>query len=587
MDNLELFKRIIENFKSMTLKEALKKEHIGTKLFNSLVTMFPKEAEEYYGIRNKKRRAPRPFALKNFSEDQIKAIISSYKEGKTLQEIATELNTSPLVIKRNLIRYNVPLRSKEDINKIQSNKKCLVKNDMEWEKIYKDYLKERAIYKICNKYRVDLKTIIKNFKRLGLFIPKLTSNIKYETKFGTRYLYSSDWSDLFSYYETHGIKEVEEFFGINRKRIYNIFKKLGYPRRTCGEERELIKYKNGEDSFKRLLETLQEYTVLEGFKGYVKEGKYLKYTFKHNKCGRTFKRTLHDPLNIRCVHCYPKSKGENFISNLLSGIEVIQGDRSLIAPQELDFHLPLKKVAIEYNGRYWHNELIVPKEYHKEKTEKCLEKGVNLYHFWEGQDTKIIESRINQILGKSERIYARKTIVSYTLLKERKEFFNRTHLSGDTNSLFAVGLYYKYKLTACMSFRKCREGIEIARYSSELNTSVVGGFSKLLKFAISYIRTHYEEIDKIITYCNRDLTPDYKDSVYYKNGFTFIKDTGPIMSYYNQNTGKTESREKYQKHKLKKLFLNYNGENVNDFLKSKGIVRMYNSGNWKFEMRLK
>lgn len=585
MDNLELYQRIIENFKEMPLKEALKKEHVGTRAFSSLIDMFPEETKKYYAIRDKKRGVPRPSSRKKFSEEQLKVIIDSYKNGRGLQELSKEFHASPIVIKRNLIEGGVKLRTQEDLNIAQGNKKCSIKNDEKWEEVYKTYLKERALHRACRIHGTSPETAIKNFKRLGLPLLKLDTNTRYKTNFGIRYLYSSDWSDLFSYYETHSIKEVEEFFGINRRRIYRIFNKIGYNRRSYEEEKNFVKNKNGEYSFKELMRSLKEYSILDEFKGYTRGGKYLKYTFKHEKCGRTFKRTLHDPSSIRCSHCYPKSKVESLIATLLEGTDVIQGDRELIAPQELDFYIPSKKIAIEYNGRYWHNELVVSKKYHENKTESCLAKGVHLYHFWEGQDIKIIKSRIGQILGKSTPLYARNTCAKFVSSEERKKFFNETHLSGDANCSFAVGLFYNNELISCLSFRKHKEGLEIARYSSKLGMSIVGGFSKLFKFALSWIMSQYK-INKIITYCNRDWTADYKDSVYYKNGFSFVSNTGPSMSYYNQKSGKTESREKYQKHKLKKLFPEYNGENVNLFLKNKGIVRMYNSGNWKFEWRL-
>ena len=583
MDKLELYRQIIENFKSMSLKDALKKEHIGTHVFNSLIEMFPEETKKYYSIRDEKRRKPRPFAKKKFSGEEMQSMIDSYRNGIGLQELSIRFHTSPEVIKRNFIEYKIELRSQEELNEIQGRRKCPIKSNEKWEEVYKTYLKERSLSRACYVYGTSSETAIRNFKRLGLPLLKLDANIRYRTNFGIRYLYGSDWTDLFSYYETHGIKEVEEFFGIGRRRIYRIFSKLGYNRRSYEEEKNFVKNENGKESFKQVLESLKEYTILEDFKGYTRNGKYLKYTFRHEKCGRTFKRTLHDPSNIRCTHCYPKSRMETFIGTLLQETDVIQGDRSLISPQELDFYIPSKNVAFEYNGRYWHSELIVPKRYHEKKTEECLSKGVHLYHFWEGQDKEIIKSRINQILGKSDRIYARKLSLKFVNSKERKEFFNKTHMSGDVNCSFAVGLFNEDKLLSCVSFRKHKEGLEIARYSSELGISIVGGFSKLLKFAISYIKSQYQGVEKIVTYCNRDWTADYKDSVYYKNGFEFMGNTGPIMSYYNQNIGKTESREKYQKHKLKKLFPDYNGENVNFFLKSKGIVRLYNSGNWKFE----
>lgn len=589
MDRLDLYKRVIENFKSMTLKEALKKEHVGTKVFMSLIEEFPEETQIYNVIKKQKRSKERPLARKVFSKKVLNNVIAMYEQGETLKTIAKKFSTSATVIKRNLFEAGFSLRTQEELNLMQGNKKCPIKTDEKWREVFETYLKERSLYRACELFNTTPQVAIRNFKRLKLPFVKLEQDIKYKTKQGIRSLYNDDWSDLFTYYEKHSINEVSEFFDISPRRIYRIFKKLGYTRRSCSEERDFTKDKRGEQSFEKLKESLKEYTILEEFKGYTRHGKYLKYTFRHDKCGRTFQRTLHDPLSIRCTHCYPKSRGENFIKEELKtlGITFIGGDRTVIAPQELDFYIPSKQIAIEYNGRYWHNECVVSKNYHKDKTNKCLLNGVKLYHFWEGQNNEIIESRIKQMLGSSSHIFARKTSVALVDIKERKNFFNSTHLSGDTACLFAIGLFQNDELISCMSFRRHKEGIEIARFSSKLGFIIVGGFSKLLKFATSYIKDNFQGIDKIISYCNRDWTAQYTDSVYFKNGFQFVKDTGPILSYYNQNTGCTESREKYQKHKLKKLFPEYNGENVNEFLRNRGILRMYNSGNWKFEKEIK
>lgn len=60
----------------------------------------------------------------------------------------------------------------------------------------------------------------------------------------------------------------------------------------------------------------------------------------------------------RCPRCAPKSRPEEIISKFLAelGVEVIENDRRLIAPLELDFVLPQFNIAIEVNGSYWHRD---------------------------------------------------------------------------------------------------------------------------------------------------------------------------------------------------------------------------------------
>src|SRR5574343_271890 len=80
--------------------------------------------------------------------------------------------------------------------------------------------------------------------------------------------------------------------------------------------------------------------------------------------------------------------------------------RSIINPLELDYYLADHKLAIEFNGLYWHSELFKDKKYHLNKTKKCMEKGIELMHFFE-DDIKykqdIINSNIKNILGIIEK----------------------------------------------------------------------------------------------------------------------------------------------------------------------------------------
>lgn len=53
-------------------------------------------------------------------------------------------------------------------------------------------------------------------------------------------------------------------------------------------------------------------------------------------------------------------------------------DRHLLDGKELDIVLPDHKLAIEFDGLYWHNENVVSPYYHLKKTEECAEKGYQL-----------------------------------------------------------------------------------------------------------------------------------------------------------------------------------------------------------------
>lgn len=64
--------------------------------------------------------------------------------------------------------------------------------------------------------------------------------------------------------------------------------------------------------------------------------------------------------------------------------EILQNNRQIIKPQELDIYLPDLNIAIEFNGMRWHSiELGTPKDYHVKKSLVCKEKGVRLIHIYE------------------------------------------------------------------------------------------------------------------------------------------------------------------------------------------------------------
>lgn len=50
---------------------------------------------------------------------------------------------------------------------------------------------------------------------------------------------------------------------------------------------------------------------------------------------------------------------------------------------ELDFYLPDEKLAIEFNGNYWHSTRFKDKNYHLRKTQLCQDLGINLIHIFE------------------------------------------------------------------------------------------------------------------------------------------------------------------------------------------------------------
>ena len=66
--------------------------------------------------------------------------------------------------------------------------------------------------------------------------------------------------------------------------------------------------------------------------------------------------------------------------------ELVVGTFKEIYPFQLDIYIPSKKIAIEFNGVYYHSiEKVNDIFYHLHKTKLCEEKGIQLIHIWEDE----------------------------------------------------------------------------------------------------------------------------------------------------------------------------------------------------------
>jgi len=278
----------------------------------------------------------------------------------------------------------------------------------------------------------------------------------------------------------------------------------------------------------------------------------------------------------------------NFISNNYDGTIKIN-DRTTIG-KELDIYLPELKLAFEFNGTYWHNELYKSKNYHKEKTELCDKLDIQLIQIYEDDwlyKRNIIESMILNKLGISfNRIYGRLTkIKEISNNKLVHDFLDNNHIQGNVNSSIKIGLFYNEELVSLMTFGKLRKPLnsksknneyEMLRFCNKLNTNVIGGASKLFKY---FIRNY--EYNKIISYADRSYS---NGNLYKQLGFELKHITTP--NYYYVINGIKYNRYNFRKDIL--VSQGYDKElTEHKIMNNRGYYRIYNSGNFKFEYNKK
>lgn len=233
--------------------------------------------------------------------------------------------------------------------------------------------------------------------------------------------------------------------------------------------------------------------------------------------------------------------------------------------QQLDIYIPEYNFAIEFNGNFWHANLgkslrePKPVSYHKDKTELARKAGINLMHIWEYDwndeiKQEIVKSQIKYHLGKidkSNRYYARKLSIKSVSYVDTNVFLTKNHIQGMSTSSERYGLYNGDELLALMTFGKRRfdnkDGWELLRFATKLNTSVAGGASKLLR-----VFANNHKGDTLISYANNDFAYSGNKSLYSKLGFDFIKSTEPGYKWVkNSNKVLVVPRYSVQPFKLK------------------------------------
>ena len=93
-----------------------------------------------------------------------------------------------------------------------------------------------------------------------------------------------------------------------------------------------------------------------------------------HSCGRRWFSTISERGIRRCPTCSSgTSRGEHEVAKFIEslGHTVVQRDRSVIAPRELDIWIPEKKIAIEFDGTYWHSAKFEDRQKSMQKVELC------------------------------------------------------------------------------------------------------------------------------------------------------------------------------------------------------------------------
>lgn len=284
-----------------------------------------------------------------------------------------------------------------------------------------------------------------------------------------------------------------------------------------------------------------------------------------------------------CGKSYSEKELVDFVKSIYSD-EIMENTKKIIPPKELDIYIPKMKLAIEYNGLYWHDENHIDKNYHLMKTNMCNEKGIDLIHVFEDDwlyKKEIVKSMIASRLGVyKEKIFARKCKIKEIEKDQAKIFFDKNHLQGFAYGDLYLGLIFNDKLVQCICINKkgWHDGnVELTRMVTKLNTQVIGGFSKLMKHISDYI-----EYKSITSYVYKAW---FNGKGYIESGFKIVKENNPSYSYVVN--GRRVHKSHFRKNKIKKMFergeLKFYDSNKteHEIMKENKIYRIYDCGTMK------
>lgn len=277
----------------------------------------------------------------------------------------------------------------------------------------------------------------------------------------------------------------------------------------------------------------------------------------------------------------------NYITSISSGFT--QNDTSLLHGREIDIINHSSKIGIEYNGLYFHSDKYKQRNYHLSKTNEMERLGYRLIYIWEDwwiRKKEIVKSMLSSILNATKtKIYARNCVINEITDYQARVFLHNTHIQGACVSKIRLGLYYNNELVSVMTFGKLRKTLgtkskdgawELLRFSTKLNTTVIGGASKLLSYFVKTYKPY-----TIISYAKRDWSTG---NLYKKLGFKFDGETEP--GYFYAKGKRRFNRSQFTKDKLiKQGAAKTKSESL--IMSEMGYLKVWDTGNLKYSLDIK
>lgn len=267
----------------------------------------------------------------------------------------------------------------------------------------------------------------------------------------------------------------------------------------------------------------------------VAAGTHQKFWWICSKNNHIWEATVKDRVRgtgcPKCATTISRQEQEmaDYLRAYYPNLTIQNSNRKVISPLELDIYIPERKIAIEFNGLYWHDERSKGKGYHHKKWLECKNKGIQLIQIWEDDWNKRKDIVLNSLTRKigddnsTTKTYARNTVVVQLDTKKARDFMNNNHIQGFASGTYYYGLQDKnLQLKAVLILRKeGNDTYNIIRYATSEN--IPGGFTKLLSYSTKTLKAH-----KYVTFADHVIS---NGALYINNGFTAVAEIKPDYMY--------------------------------------------------------
>ena len=229
--------------------------------------------------------------------------------------------------------------------------------------------------------------------------------------------------------------------------------------------------------------------------------------------------------NVKSTSSIKEKEMLAFLKSIYTG-KIITNLRRVINPLELDIYIPEKKLAIEFNGNFYHSINSGKSfDYHLNKTLLCQKKGIRLIHIFEYEwDHKkdICKAFLASLLGIYEHdINSNLCKIQDISISTANEFLKNNSILFDLKQFnYSCGLFYNDKLVHVWCFEKYQKNYNLIYLCSKLYTEVDNTISMISNYLDFETLTSFVDLSK------------FTIDEYIENGFTLLKNSEPVNVCY-------------------------------------------------------